>query len=190
MMLQERDKQVIEFIRKFHAVTTSQIRRVFFKNDFLCQRRLRTLTLNKFMKRCRDNINSDYVYYADKKTAKMQHYITLAGLYVNMLDIPGKMISFEVEKKIDNIIPDGFLQYAFNGNKHSFFIEVHISNNEFNQGKYEAFYRSRKWLEHGLKVFPKIVVITDKKVTLQPSTLRYIMISSDYKNLKGILINT
>ena len=58
--------------------------------------------------------------------------------------------------EIEGIRPDAYITIKHNGYKYLFFVEVHISNNDFNYGKYREVYRKKKHirLTQDSRIFP------------------------------------
>lgn len=180
IVMTERDEAVQDFITKFHAVKTTQIAAECFEgNDYVCRRRMKILTDFRKVKRCRDNVIQEYVFYSHKLTQKFTHYMKIADFYLELKSQPGEIVEFEVEKKIANVIPDAVVLFRrFVGDSRymiPMFVEVHRCQNPFDQEKYERLYESGAWRELGYKTFPRIVIATNKHITIQPSKLNFIV---------------
>ena len=81
--------------------------------------------------------------------------------------------------------PDAFCKIAKDNQLHLFCVEVELSNNGFNQEKYEGFYFSREY-KKWIPVFPKVIIISDKRINIIPSKIRYIKLSTEMKNIENI----
>lgn len=187
MILQERDKAILDFIERFKAATTSQIAREFFHSnsqaEALARRRLKKLCDEKLLKRERNNINAEYVYYT-KKSAQMAHQLILVDFYLQIKRY-GQLIEFTPEKVMGDIRSDAVCKIVRGNLLHLFCVEVELSNNNFNQQKYETFYSTReykKWFE----VFPKIIIICDKNIKVEPSRLRFVQVPTTLEGLEVI----
>jgi hypothetical protein len=186
----ELDKKILSFIEMFHAANTKQIQRAFYKSQkqgtFLCERKLRKLYERNLLKRHRIVLNEPYIYYFTK-SKQITHHLIVTELYCNLLEHKGNIISFEVEEVIEDIRPDAICQFELNGDIYQYCIEVHISNNNFDQIKYERFYRSGAWKKY-FKIFPAIVIISDRKVNLKDTKLIFIQIGTAFKDIDKIFI--
>lgn len=187
MILQERDEKILEFIKKFKVVTTSQIEKEFFskhkQSARLARRRLKKLYDAKLIKRERSHINYEYVYYFEKPK-QIRHQILVVDFYQAVKQY-GRIIEFTPEKSMANIRSDAICKIARNNQLHLFCVEVELSNNGFNQDKYEDFYISREY-KKWFQVFPKVVVVSDKKVNIHPSKIRYIQLSTEMEGIESI----
>jgi hypothetical protein len=186
----ELDKKILSFIDKFHAADTKQIQRVFYKSQkqgrFLCERKLRKLYERKLIKRHRIVLNEPYIYYYTK-SKQMTHHLIVTELYCNLSDCEGKIINFEVEKVIEDIRPDAICQFELNGDIYQYCFEVHISNNNFDQIKYERFYKSGTWKKY-FKIFPAIVIISDRKINIKDTKLIFIQIGTELEDIDKMFI--
>lgn len=187
MILQARDKKILEFIEKFKVATTSQIEKEFFikhkQSARLARRRLKKLYDAKLIKRERSHINYEYVYYFEKPK-QIRHQVLVVGFY-QAVKKHGKIIEFTPEKGMGGIRPDAVCKIAKNNHLHLFCIEVELSNNGFNQDKYEQFYISREY-KKWFPVFPKVIIVSDKKINVTPSKIKYIQISTDMEGIESI----
>jgi predicted transcriptional regulator len=94
----ERDYLIIEFLEKFKVATTSQIKELFFPSINTCRRRLKKLIEYKEIKRLRDNINRDYIYFI-KEPKQLKHSLAVTDFYINM-NKRYKMTNFKVEPNL------------------------------------------------------------------------------------------
>lgn len=192
MKLLSREKRLLNFIDIFGAATTSQIQKLFYseKSTDKCARikaqtRLKMLFDNKYIKRIRSDINSEYIYY-QKKTQFLNHQILLVDVYLYLLHIEGDILEFTPEIVFADIRPDAkvvFDDYTF---EHTFLVEVHRGFNPFDQQKYEDFYYSKVWKEY-FEVFPKILVVSDRKIQLKPSKIPFVIVPYSLEGIENIL---
>jgi hypothetical protein len=181
------EQRVLDFLDTFNCATTSQLTKLFYNDVAIPQnkarRRLKILYDDKHVKRERNSINMEYVYYL-RKNNQFTHSLILTEFYVRLHEL-AEIDKFEVEQPYGHIRPDGMCICGYKGFTHYFFIEVHISNNKFNQDKYIAYYGSREWKQY-FDLFPKIIIISDKKINLQPTNLKFIQIQQNCDNIKNI----
>lgn len=180
MVLQSRDKSVLDFIEQMGAATTSQITRVFFKGlkqgQRIAQRRLALMHKEKLLKRTRTNINIEYCYFT--VCNQLQHRVLITEFYVRLIELGGTIREFQIQKKIEHVIPDAYIEYDYRGYRHFMFLEVERSNNQFNQEKYE-----KLLIKKFMPIFPKVVIITSKNLNLKDSKINYIALNLDMKNI-------
>lgn len=136
------------------------------------------------MKRDRSDLNSEYIYY-QKKTPFLYHQVLLVDVYLAFLRMRGKLIEFTPEVVMGDIRPDAKVLFDDGRYTHLILVEIH-RNNAFNQEKYEDFYRTGEWKKY-LPAFPKILIVSDRKVKLQETKLPYYLIPNDLKGIEGVL---
>jgi hypothetical protein len=150
----------------------------------ICRRRMYRMYVAKQVKRERSHLNTEYIYYMNKNN-QFNHSLILTEFYVRLHEKGVEIDSFQVEQPYGNIRPDGMCICGYKGFTHYFFIEVHISNNKFNQEKYISYYGSLEWKKH-FDVFPKVIIISDKKINLQPTNLKFIQIQTNFEDINKI----
>lgn len=189
MILQERDKKILEFVEKFKVVTTSHIEKEFFAGNKqsarIARRRLKKLYDNKFLKRERNNINAEYIYYF-RKPIQIRHQLLVIDFY-QAIKKYGKIIEFTPEKTMEDIRPDAVCKIARDNHLHLFCVEIELSNNTFNQTKYEQFYASREY-KKWFQVFPKVIIISNRIINIKESKIKFIQISTDLIEIQKIFI--
>lgn len=190
MVLQKRERQLLEFIDTFGAATTTQLQRLFYTDmkgqsaRRKAQDRLLQLHKNKYLKRDRSDLNSEYVYY-QKKTQFVNHQTLLVDVYLALRSFKGEILEFTPEVVMGEIRPDAKVMFDDGELTHIFLVEIH-RNNVFNQEKYETFYLSKVWKVY-FQVFPKILIVSDKKINWKPSKLPYIQVPYSLDGLKKII---
>lgn len=186
-MIMPRDQQVLDMLSLLNCATLSQIYRMFYADHSqgltICRRRMKKLYDNKLVKRERNHANTEYVYYLQKNN-QFTHSLALTEFYVQLRQL-AEIDKFEAEQPYGNIRPDAMAIVGYNGYTHYFFIEVHISNNKFNQDKYLSYYASREW-KQCFDVFPKVLILSDKKVDIMPSPLKFIQINQNCEDINKI----
>ncbi len=111
------------------------------------------------IKREKDPLTGQYIYFTKK--AQLQHKLLRTEFYCRLLNGPGRLLQFEPEYTIDNVRADAFAAYEYKGKGYLMFVEVQLCNSPVDIAKYERLYYSRNWK---FPVFPRLVVVTDKKV--------------------------
>lgn len=181
MIMTSRDKEVIEFITEFKVASTSTIAEVFFPSRISCYRRLQVLNEHNELKRIRNNINSEYVYY--KKLPKQFKHSLLVTEFYRELHKKSDIISFKIEPIMGNIRPDAVFGYTYHKKTYVGLLEVEISNKGFNFGKYEKFYSSGEYKNY-LPVMPTVFVVGDKVKLPDKSDINYVLVNTNFTNLK------
>ncbi len=163
MQIQERDLQIIDFLKRVVVADTETIRRIFFPKCTIrtCQIRLKKLEEAKKIKSFRESITDPKIYFINRKPSSYKHKIVFSRLIGELTKQNIEIIKYKTPLKLHNIIADGFIIYKTNTVKMAF-IEV-CRNDYFNLNKYEDLYYSRAWKQN-FKEFPQIIVIGDKKV--------------------------
>jgi len=180
------EQKVLDFLETFNCATTSQITKLFYNTKYpynKSRRRLKILYDDKHVKRVRNSINMEYVYYL-RKNNQFNHSLILTEFYVRLQELT-EIDKFEVEQPYGNIRPDAMAICGYRGFTHYFFVEVHISNNKFNQDKYISYYGSLEWKKY-FDVFPKVIIVSDKKVDLRSTNLKFIQIQTNCEDIKNI----
>lgn len=177
-MLTERNQRVLDFIDKFNCATSSQILRLFYPSQTIANRNLTKMFKSKEIKRERNNINLQYMYYA-RKNNQFTHSLILTEFYCRLIEEGFEIDEFLPEYAIGNVRADAYIKCGYGDYTHYFFVEVHRSNNPFDWQKYLG-------IVNQYRVFPKIVVITDKQLNIPPTNLKFIQIKTDCKDINAI----
>ena len=162
MKIQDRDLQIIDFIKRVVVADTSTIHKIFFSNCSIrsCQKRLQKLEEGKYIKSFRETILDQKIFYINRKPSSYKHKIVFSQLIGEMTSQGIEIIKYKTPLKLYNLIADGFIVYKTDTVKMAF-VEVERCKN-FNIKKYEDLYYSRAWRSNFEK-FPGIIVISDKK---------------------------
>jgi hypothetical protein len=177
-MITQRDQDILNFIEDFHAATTSQLHRLFFRNTSYrySRKRLQCLYEQGFLRRMRSTINNEYAYYLKKPSMLQQihHDLLRAELYVNIKE-RYKLLEWNNEMRIGNIRPDAvaYIEYGL-----PLMIEIHLSN-RFNFDKYKKDFVSLFGTE------PRIVICTDKALSLPDK--RYKLVKTDMTGAEALI---
>lgn len=192
MQIRRREKQVLDFIDTFKAASTSQLQKLFYSEikdnaaKVYTQIRLKAMFDNGYIKRSRSDINSEYVYYY-KKTPFLHHQVTLVNVYIKLQEMKDiEILEFQPEFIIDDIRPDAKVMVDDGEYMHLFFVEIHRREQAFDQQKYEDFYSSKAWKKH-FEAFPKVLIVSDKKVTLKESKIPYVVVPNTLEGIEKII---
>ena len=175
-MITNRDIQIIETIKEFRILSSSQIQRLFNISKYICSRRMIEITNNiKEVKVKRYNpINNVYdnkykgilknenIYYYKKKPSAIVHDLLVNEFYLKLLEIDDFNVKeFKKEYRIsmdDEFVvrADAYILMEIEGKEYEFLLEVE-NNKSFNNYKYS------KLMEQGYVPLP-IIVSTDRRI--------------------------
>jgi hypothetical protein len=184
------ENRLFDLIDTFGAATTSQVQKLIYPEmepkaaRRYAQDRLKMLVENKHLKRYRSDLNSEYIYFM-KKTPFIHHQVLLVNVYLAFLRMNGDLIEFTPEVVMGDIRPDAKVEYDDGENTHFVLVEIH-RNNAFNQEKYEQFFVTKAWKQH-FEAFPKILIVSDRRVKLQPSKVPFYIVRSDLKGIERVV---
>ncbi len=173
-MLTTRDLRVIDFINEFKVASTSTIAKLFFPSLVVCQRRLKYLFDNKELKRMRESLNNEYIYFK-KRPKQLKHSLTVTEFY-KYLSSKYDIVNFKIEPVLGDIRPDAVFGYTKNGKGYIGLLEVELSNKGFNYMKYEKFYSSERYKEF-FPTMPSVFVVGDKAKIPSNSKINFIKVS-------------
>jgi hypothetical protein len=131
-------------------------------------------------------VNERILWIPKNKPKQLKHKLLRSEFYKYMHS-KVTIVKFERELTFfDGIRPDAFIAFeTVNTNKYYGFLEVEISNNEFNTDKYINLYKLGTWREY-MEVFPIIFAITNKKVKYDPN-IKLLVIDEEFKNFNDII---
>lgn len=163
-MLTKKDFDIIDYLTKFKCASTSTIKEVFgYNTDRAVQRRLKILVEDyKEIKRDRENFTLEFTYYI-KKPAQLRHSLLLTDFHRELHKI-ANIHKFDNEVTIDHLRADGLIVWEVNEKKYLGLIEVQISNNKFNVGKYYKMLEDRLHDKYFGGTFPYIIAVTNQKI--------------------------
>ena len=136
-MMTKRDSEVLDFLREYKVATTSILQYFFYPSLDVARRRLYILYKDKQVKRARDNINNEYIYFV-KKPIQLKHSLEIINTFKE-LDKKYDIKYFKIEKSIGSIRPDAIFGYIENGKQKIGMLEIELSNKGLNLTKYDKF---------------------------------------------------
>jgi hypothetical protein len=181
-------QKIMDFIDLVKVCTVDHIHALFYPGTRYntAQKRMTALSENGVIKRKRTMYNIKYIYYIDKEPAQIQHRLALTDLYVWLVKRYGES-AFEAEfeyTKVRGVRPDAYIKLKHGGRTWIYFVEVHIGNNPLDIAKHEAAVSSGASLDQfPIGVYPTIVILTDKPVSVRSSTL---VVKSSKLDLSGL----
>ena len=180
-MLTTRDKEIMDFLIDYKIASTSTIAELFFPSVEACYKRLQVLVRNKVVRRMRDSINNEYLYYHKKLPRQLKHSLLVTDFY-RELHKKAEIFSFKIEPVLDNIRPDAIFAYRYKGKNYLGLLEVEISNKGFDYGKYERFYSTEVYKNY-FPVMPTVFVVGDRVKIPEELNVEYLIIKTDMEGL-------
>lgn len=163
IILTDRDKEIIQFLKDFKAATTTTISHVYFNSSIRpCQRRLKYLNEHGYIKSYQENVITEKIHYVRKKPISLKHALILSQFIAKLKINNIELLKYKVPYKMDHVIADAFIAMRINNKNKIYFVEVE-NTKKFNLDKYEKLYYSRSWKDI-FPIFPSIIVITNKPV--------------------------
>jgi hypothetical protein len=176
-VLTKRDQRMLKFTEDFHIARTRDLWQLAFSDTSLrrCQQRLTTLVKQKRIKRYRDYVAQDYLYYVGKKPDQVEHDLLRVEVFLKLKK--HDLQEFKPEYTCGHLRSDGYFEIGDD----PWFLEIQLSSG-FNQEKYEALYRRLDWRELWPE-FPNVMVIAAKAITIEPSDINFKVIRCDLVGL-------
>jgi hypothetical protein len=183
-MLTTRDLQIVDFLSEYKVANTSTITELFFPSRVACYKRLQILNMQRVIKRVRDSVTSEYIYY--KKLPKQVKHSLLVSDFYRELHMKTEIINFKIEPIMGDIRPDAVFGYKHHGKTFAGLLEIEISHKGFNYAKYERFYNSDTY-KNFLPVMPTVFVVGYNVKFPTDSKIKYKVIKTDFCNIGGVL---
>ncbi|WP_099192258.1 hypothetical protein [Tepidibacter mesophilus] len=182
----KRDQLMLDFLKEVKIAKTFTLSDMFYPSLRVAQRRLKTLYDNKVIKRYREYVGQEYIYYIDRKPNQTKHSLLLTDFIRELNKINNiEIIKVKKELTLSNVRADGFVAFKYNENTYIACIEIEISNNKFNTKKYEELYLSQDYKKY-LPTFPIILGITNKKIE-SSKYFDVLKIKTDFSNMNDLL---
>ena len=175
MRLTKRDMQIIEFLKQFRVVSTTDLMEMFGFNQPNCNRRMKILmeefkdikvlrynpTYNFYDNEYKCNLKNENVYYWKRKSRAIEHDLLINKFYIELMKGENyKVKEFKREYRITledfTVIADAYILIEYRGREYEYLLEME-NNKSFNYKKYY------KLEQEGILV-PPLVVCTDRKV--------------------------
>lgn len=186
-MFTEIDNKIIEFLDEFRIASTSTIHELFCKNTSLrnCQYKLRKLIKYNEIKRKREHISDEYVYYV-KYPKQTKHSLVLTNFYRELHKM-AEIVGFKREYSIGNLRADAIIGYKYQDmdkNVIMAFVEVQTRKEKVDVEKYERLYYQSEW-KNTFDTFPQLIAVTNKKVN-SSDVIKIIKIREDLTDISKL----
>jgi len=156
-MITDRDYEVIEFLKTFKVASTDTLTELFYKNPRTARYRLKQLTDKKMIRRSRDAVTNQYLYFV-KKPAQLRHSLLVTDFYRELNKYTSQVVFFARETEICGKRPDAVFGYRINKDEYVGLLEVEISHKGFDCDKY----RNSKFVNY-FPVKPKLFIVSNQK---------------------------
>lgn len=185
-MLTSRDFEIISFVQELKLASTDTIAQSFFPTLNSCRKRLKIIIEQGYLRRSRDIVSAQYVYYKSKPK-QFRHSLLVSDFY-RELSKAAKIRRFKTEPTYDDIRPDAIIGYEINDVKYLGLLEVEISNKGLDLYKYNRLYANERYKKF-FPTMPIIFVVSDIK-SLPPTPYKTVLIDTGFKNLPVTLSST
>jgi len=159
-MITSRDFEVVEFIKDVKIASTSTISQLFFPSLRMAQNRLNVMCSANLLRRSRDTVSSEYVYYSSRPK-QFRHSLLVSDFYRELSKI-STVHGFRIEPTYDDIRPDAVFGYEIGSKKYLGLLEVEISNKGLDLFKYNKLYANDQFKKF-FPTMPVIFVVSDLK---------------------------
>lgn len=178
-----RDSRIVAGIREMKALTTEQVRCLYFRGLRYglrkAQERLLKLVREGRVKRTR--AGPEYAYYVDReRPGQLDHVVAVnwCRIYLERSLLPQERLTW-MQPDYGFLRPDGLalIENTLTGNVYGWYVEADLSDNRFDKaGLYARLYESGayegEWWVGKARVFPGVLVATHRPVAVQRAIKR------------------
>lgn len=198
MRLTNRDRQIIEFLKEFRVVSTSDLMELFGFNQPNCNRRMKMLMeefadikkmeynpkYNFYSNDYKCRLKNENVYYWKRKSKSVEHDLLINKFYIELLKgVDYKVKEFRREYRIMvedfTVIADAYILIEYKGKEYEYLLELE-NNKSFNYKKYY------KLEQEGILV-PPIVVCSNRKVYNYCKYLEVIKVKLNFSDMERFI---
>lgn len=171
MYITARDRKILEYIRNNKSITINQCAKLFYTKNKepydQARKRLRILYNNKYIKRYRKDLQSECIYYMNKKLSL--HDLKLYDVYAELVVAGATILEFErkyrvylTKDKYREI--DGLLVFKLDGYIYFWIIEVDLTH--FTTDKkiidiYNSNHFQEKFKKYAPNIFPTVIILKE-----------------------------
>lgn len=170
-MLTPRDREIISFIDNVGWATISNIASLFFTNNKfsydLARKRLKKIKeMGEYLKSFQNQETNETIYipYESPKKRVSIHDVMVLNYVCKLKTFGCNILSIELEPIFNNIKPDAFLKYTFDGYTYHQLIEVQIRHNIIDLDRYNKQGVMESILDKTNNTIPKLIIIQDTKI--------------------------
>ena len=178
-MITPRDFDVVEFVKEVKVASTSTIAQLFFPSLRAAEIRLRVICSANLLKRSRDCVSNEYVYFATRPK-QFRHSLLVSDFYRELSKV-AVVHGFKVEPTYDDMRPDAVFGFEIGSKKYLGLLEVEISNKGLDLFKYNKLFANDRYK----KLFPTmpiIFVVSDLK-SIPATPYKSLLIDTKFSQL-------
>lgn len=192
MLLMPRDKQILKFIEDYGSITIKQCAKIFFTNNNMAydqaRKRLAILFKNKFLKRYRQDMRSETIYYSDNKLSF--HDLKVLDIYAYIISVGADVTYFKQEYTIPcgdkDYRADGLIQCIYEDFFYPILIEcdyTHYTSEKKLMDIYKSGYFQDKYRDKDENMFPFVIIMRPVIPSIDTSLLPYNVLYTNYELL-------
>lgn len=194
-MITDRDREIINFIDKIGFSTINHIADLFFNgNNFsydLARRRLKKIRDNGNYLRsvyCSEINKLIYIPINSKKTSVKIHDIKLVDYLIKLKKLGCNIKEFEMFPKFNNVIPDMFVRFEFDGYEYYQIVEIQLRHDNVDVNRLSKEENIRCILDRCDNTLPTLVIIQDTRYDYSNLDTPYdiVKINTDMSNIGKI----
>lgn len=194
-MITDRDREIINFIDKIGFSTINHIADLFFNgNNFsydLARRRLKKIRDNGNYLRsvyCSEINKLIYIPINSKKISVKIHDIKLVDYLIKLKKLGCNIKEFEMFPKFNNVIPDMFVRFEFDGYEYYQMVEIQLRHDNVDVNRLSKEENIRCILDRCDNTLPTLVIIQDTRYDYSNLDTPYdiVKINTDMSNIGKI----
>lgn len=168
MILTKRDKEISRYIEDYGSITINQCAKVFYKGNkepyYQARKRLKILSNSGYLKRYRQDMKSECVYYFTKCLGI--HDLKVLDVYAELISLGAEITFFKQEYTVaygdKKYICDGLIELKYNGYFYPLLIEVdytHFTSERKLTDIYCSNHFQERYKEFDDNLFPSVLII-------------------------------
>ena len=189
-MITDRDREIINFIDKIGFATINHIADLFFNcNNFaydLARRRLKKIKENGNYLRsvyCSEINKLIYTPYDSKKTNVKIHDIKLIDYLTKLKKLGCDIKEFELFPHFNNIVPDMYLKFVFDGYEYYQLVEIQLRHENVNLDRFMVEDNIKSILNRCNNTLPTIVIVQDSRHIYENSYYDIIKLNTNLNDI-------
>ena len=190
-MITCRDKKVLLWLEKYHAITIGQAESMFYKNYDVARKRLKYLEECQHCQDYKDKYSNNKVYYSDRKVSS--HDLLEYDFIKYIYNHGGTLNKFIPQRRFLNgqIVCDAYVEFIYKDNL--YFVLLEVDYTHFTSiskiASYDKLYKSGQLQKECYGTFP-ILIISKPIVTTKTSNFNFdtLYCSLDYHELDFLLL--
>lgn len=189
-MITDRDREIINFIDEIGFATINHIADLFFNcNNFaydLARRRLKKIKENGNYLRsvyCSEINKLIYTPYDSKKTNIKIHDIKLIDYLIKLKKLGCDVKEFELFPKFNNIVPDMYLKFVFDGYEYYQLVEIQLRRDNVNLDRFMIEDNIKSILTRCNNTLPTIVIVQDSRYIYENSYYDIIKLNTNLNDI-------